>query len=116
MNKRTSILLSTTMASIATAACAFCVAQSANAADVSASASTSSVSASTVSSAASSNVKTTVEKTDRNDLSVTPHDANDVTKPSTKVTLHKSAANEDRTESIETLTPPLLQKAKMMKT
>ena len=37
MNKRTSILLSTTMASIATAACAFCIAQSANAADVSAS-------------------------------------------------------------------------------
>ena len=35
MNKRTSILLSTTMASIATAACAFCMAQSANAADVS---------------------------------------------------------------------------------
>ncbi len=36
MNKRTSILLSTTMASIATAACAFCVAQTANAAETSA--------------------------------------------------------------------------------
>lgn len=35
MNKRTSILLSTTMASIATAACAFCMAQSANAVETS---------------------------------------------------------------------------------
>ncbi|EPI61755.1 hypothetical protein HMPREF1578_00701, partial [Gardnerella pickettii JCP8017B] len=33
MNKKTVILLSTTMMSIATAACAFCVAQTANAAD-----------------------------------------------------------------------------------
>ena len=114
MNKRTSILLSTTMASIATAACAFCVAQTANAADVSVSTSTNSVNASTVSSVDGSNVKTTAEKTDRNDLSVTPHDANDVTKHSTKITEHNSTANEDRTESVETLTPPLFQKAKMM--
>lgn len=35
MNKRTVLVLSTTMMSIATAACAFCVAQSANAAEVS---------------------------------------------------------------------------------
>ncbi|EIK80938.1 hypothetical protein CGSMWGv1400E_04575 [Gardnerella vaginalis 1400E] len=33
MNKKTVILLSTTMMSIATAACAFCIAQTANAAD-----------------------------------------------------------------------------------
>lgn len=33
MNKKTVILLSTTMMSIATAACAFCMAQTANAAD-----------------------------------------------------------------------------------
>ena len=33
MNKKTVILLSTTMISIATAACAFCMAQTANAAD-----------------------------------------------------------------------------------
>lgn len=35
MNKRTVLVLSTTMMSIATAACAFCVAQSASAAEVS---------------------------------------------------------------------------------
>lgn len=35
MNKRTMLVLSTTMMSIATAACAFCVAQSANAAEAS---------------------------------------------------------------------------------
>ena len=35
MNKRTVLVLSTTMMSIATAACAFCVAQTANAAEVS---------------------------------------------------------------------------------
>lgn len=36
MNKKTVILLSTTMMSIATAACAFCVSQTANAAEASA--------------------------------------------------------------------------------
>ena len=36
MNKRTVLVLSTTMMSITTAACAFCVAQTANAAEVSA--------------------------------------------------------------------------------
>lgn len=35
MNKKTVILLSTTMMSIATAACAFCVSQTANAAEAS---------------------------------------------------------------------------------
>lgn len=65
MNKRTSILLSTTMASIATAACAFCMAQSANAADVSTS--TSSVNASTVSSVAG----VTSEKVSKDDSSTT---------------------------------------------
>ncbi|WP_421776584.1 hypothetical protein [Gardnerella sp. KA00255] len=35
MNKRTVLVLSTTMMSIATAACAFCVAQTANASEVS---------------------------------------------------------------------------------
>lgn len=33
MNKKTAIVLSTTMMSIATAACAFCIAQAANAAE-----------------------------------------------------------------------------------
>ena len=36
MNKRTGLILTTTMMGIATAACAFCVAQSANAAETSA--------------------------------------------------------------------------------
>lgn len=67
MNKRTSILLSTTMASIATAACAFCMAQSANAADVSTSTSTSSVNAFTVSSVAG----VTSEKVSKDDSSTT---------------------------------------------
>lgn len=35
MNKRTMLVLSTTMMSIATAACAFCMAQTANAAEAS---------------------------------------------------------------------------------
>ena len=63
MNKRTSILLSTTMASIATAACAFCVAQTANAASTS----TSSLNASTVSSIAG----VTSEKVSKDDSSTT---------------------------------------------
>lgn len=67
MNKRTSILLSTTMASIATAACAFCMAQSANAADVSTSTSTSSVNASTVTSVDG----VTSEKVSKDDSSTT---------------------------------------------
>ena len=67
MNKRTSILLSTTMASIATAACAFCMAQSANAADASTSTSTSSVNASTVSSVDG----VTSEKVSKDDSSTT---------------------------------------------
>ena len=52
MNKRTVLVLSTTMMSIATAACAFCVAQTANAAE---SLATTGVSSTVNSSATSSN-------------------------------------------------------------
>lgn len=53
MNKRTGLILTTTMMGIATAACAFCVAQSANAAETSAA--SSGVNTSVNSSAATSN-------------------------------------------------------------
>lgn len=54
MGKRTNIILTSAMMGIATAACAFCVAQSANAAETSA-ASSSGVNTSVNSSAATSN-------------------------------------------------------------
>ncbi|MEN6639832.1 MULTISPECIES: InlB B-repeat-containing protein [Gardnerella] len=77
MNKRTGLMLTSTMMGIATAACAFCMAQSANAAETS----------------ASSGVNTTVNSSTNNSSTTASNTETSSTEGSSSVTSYNAASN-----------------------
>ena len=77
MNKRTGLMLTATMMGIATAACAFCMAQSANAAETS----------------ASSGVNTTVNSSTNNSFTTASNTETSSTEGSSSVTSYNAASN-----------------------
>lgn len=77
MNKRTGLMLTSTMMGIATAACAFCMAQSANAAETS----------------ASSGVNTTVNSSTNNSFTTASNTETSSTEGSSSVTSYNAASN-----------------------